>query len=103
MPERFSRTSVELDIEPATKAAPEKPDADTPFQILIVGDFSGRANRGLRAALSRLPVPAHIPPMQYCTDNAAMIAGLGHLAFQSKTFAPLDLDAITYSQFADHL
>jgi N6-L-threonylcarbamoyladenine synthase len=67
--------------------------------VIIGGGVS--ANHGLRAALSRLPVPAHLPLMQYCTDNAAMIAGLGYLAFQSKTFASLDLDAITYSQFRD--
>src|SRR5947207_938898 len=58
MPERFSTTSVQLDVEPGTKAAQEKPDADTPFQILIVGDFSGRANRGLCAPLAgRRPRP----------------------------------------------
>ena len=52
MPERFSRTSVQLDIEAGTQAVHERPDPDTPFQILIMGDFSGRANRGLHAPLA---------------------------------------------------
>jgi N6-L-threonylcarbamoyladenine synthase len=59
------------------------------------------ANRALRAALSRLLVPAHLPAMQYCTDNAAMSAGLAHLSFVAGNFAPLDIDAITHSQFRD--
>jgi type VI secretion system protein ImpC len=52
MPERFSRTSVQLDVETGTQAVHERPDPDTPFQILIMGDFSGRANRGLHAPLT---------------------------------------------------
>jgi type VI secretion system protein ImpC len=52
MPERFSRTSVQFDTEAGTQAVHERPDADTPFQILIMGDFSGRANRGLHAPLA---------------------------------------------------
>ena len=33
-------------------AAHEIPTSDTPFQILVVGDFSGRANRGIDAPLA---------------------------------------------------
>jgi type VI secretion system protein ImpC len=37
--------------------AHEVPGADTPFQILVAGDFSGRANRGVHAPLAgRRPV-----------------------------------------------
>src|SRR5881396_175267 len=42
--------------------------------VIVGGGVS--ANRGLRAALNKLPVPAFVPPMKYCTDNAAMSAGL---------------------------
>ncbi len=65
--------------------------------ILIGGGVS--ANRGLRAALSRFSIPVHFPPLEYCTDNAAMIAGLAEVHFQSGHFAALDLDAVTFSQF----
>jgi N6-L-threonylcarbamoyladenine synthase len=65
--------------------------------ILIGGGVS--ANRGLRAALVNFPVPVHFPPLAYCTDNAAMIAGLGDVQYRAGHFASLELDAITYSQF----
>ena len=65
--------------------------------VIIGGGVS--ANRGLRSALASFPVPVHFPPLAYCTDNAAMIAGLGNAQYQAGSFAALDLDAITYSQF----
>ena len=33
------------------------------------------ANSELRAAVSELGVPVWVPPVELCTDNAAMIAG----------------------------
>jgi len=67
--------------------------------ILIGGGVS--ANRGLRAALQTFPVPVYFPDWEYCTDNAAMSAGLAHIHYQNQTFSPLTLDAITHSQFLD--
>ena len=66
--------------------------------VIIGGGVS--ANRGLRAAMEKFPLPTFFPPLQYCTDNAAMSAGLAHVLLQSGKTSPLDLDAITYSQFA---
>jgi hypothetical protein len=37
--------------------------------------------------------------MRYCTDNAAMTAGLADVLLRDRQIASLDLDAITYSQF----
>ena len=65
--------------------------------VIVGGGVS--ANRGLRDALTRLPVPAFLPPMKYCTDNAAMSAGLADVYHREARFSALDLDAITYSQF----
>jgi N6-L-threonylcarbamoyladenine synthase len=65
--------------------------------VIVGGGVS--ANRGLREALTRLPVPAFVPPMKYCTDNAAMSAGLAHVYFNEGRFNALDLDAVTYSHF----
>jgi N6-L-threonylcarbamoyladenine synthase len=65
--------------------------------IIIGGGVS--ANRGLRRALAGFEVPVHFPPMEYCTDNAAMTAGLAHILFDQGQISSLDLDAITYSQF----
>jgi N6-L-threonylcarbamoyladenine synthase len=67
--------------------------------VIVGGGVS--ANRGLREALTRLPVPAFVPPMKYCTDNAAMSAGLADVYYRHGSFSALDLDAVTYSQFRD--
>jgi N6-L-threonylcarbamoyladenine synthase len=63
--------------------------------VIVGGGVS--ANRGLRAALHMLPVPVHVPPMQFCTDNAAMTAGLADVLLRDGRTAALDLDAITSS------
>ena len=63
--------------------------------ILIGGGVS--ANRGLREAMSRFPLPVFFPPLPYCTDNAAMSAGLAELYFQAGKFSALDLDAFASS------
>ncbi len=65
--------------------------------VVVGGGVS--ANRGLRATLLRLGLPVFLPELQYCTDNAAMCAGLAELLYRQKRFAALDLDAITYSRF----
>jgi N6-L-threonylcarbamoyladenine synthase len=65
--------------------------------IIIGGGVS--ANRGLRQALENFDVPVLFPPIEYCTDNAAMTAGLAHVLLSSGQTSSLDLDAITYSQF----
>jgi N6-L-threonylcarbamoyladenine synthase len=65
--------------------------------VIVGGGVS--ANRGLRAALDDFDVPVFFPPMRYCTDNAAMIAGLGHVMLEKGQVSAMDLDAITYSRF----
>ena len=66
--------------------------------VIVGGGVS--ANRGLREAMSRFGMPVFFPKMAYCTDNAAMSAGLAHLFLEAGKTSALDLDAITYSQFA---
>jgi N6-L-threonylcarbamoyladenine synthase len=63
--------------------------------VIVGGGVS--ANRGLRAALARLRVPSFVPALSYCTDNGAMIAGLGAMLLQTGTRSSLDLDAATSS------
>lgn len=67
--------------------------------VLIGGGVS--ANRGLRAALADFRVPTYFPELRYCTDNAAMSAGLAQIYFQSGRVSDLSLDAITSSQFSE--
>jgi N6-L-threonylcarbamoyladenine synthase len=90
----FQQACVEVLVE-KLKRAVRKIGAKS---VIVGGGVS--ANRGLRAALSSFAVPAYFPPMRYCTDNAAMSAGLAHLYLAAGKVSELDLDAMTYSQFA---
>jgi N6-L-threonylcarbamoyladenine synthase len=65
--------------------------------VIVGGGVS--ANSGLRAALQRLPAPVFVPPIRYCTDNAAMSAGLAEIYLREGRTSALDLDAITHSQW----
>jgi N6-L-threonylcarbamoyladenine synthase len=80
-----------------TKKLQRAIDQTSAKSILIGGGVS--ANRGLRAAVERLPVPTFVPHPQFCTDNAAMIAGLGHVLHDAGETSPLDLHA--YSTVRD--
>jgi len=90
----FQAACVDVILKKLTRAI-----AKTGARSVIVGGGVS-ANRGLRAALARLKVPAFVPPLRYCTDNAAMSAGLAHVYYEQGRFSDLSLDAITYSQFA---
>jgi N6-L-threonylcarbamoyladenine synthase len=62
-----------------------------PKSVVIAGGVS--ANLRLRQEVSRqLPVAMHYAPIEYCTDNGAMVAALGyHLALAGRTTDPLTL------------
>jgi len=55
------------------------------------------ANSALRSAVERLGTEMNckifLPKMEFCLDNAAMIAGLGYHYHRMKKFAGLDLEA----------
>ncbi|MBM4114196.1 MAG: hypothetical protein FJ253_12635, partial [Phycisphaerae bacterium] len=69
-------------------------DASFSPSALVVGGGVA-ANSRLRAELAsfaeRRRVPLRIPPLPYCLDNAAMIAGLGALRAARGERDPLDL------------
>jgi N6-L-threonylcarbamoyladenine synthase len=60
-------------------------------QVCLAGGVA--ANRGLRKAIQEWGLKYHwktfIPPMEYCTDNAAMIAITGYHKYLAADFAPL--------------
>jgi N6-L-threonylcarbamoyladenine synthase len=63
--------------------------------IAVAGGVA--ANSGLRAALraacDKRGWRLALPPMDLCTDNAAMIAGLAHDLYEAGVRSPLNLEA----------
>jgi N6-L-threonylcarbamoyladenine synthase len=64
-------------------------------RVIVGGGVA--ANRRLRDRFQkeadRLGIEIILPQMKYCTDNAAMIAGLGYHLFKAGRIADLELDA----------
>jgi N6-L-threonylcarbamoyladenine synthase len=64
-------------------------------QVLLAGGVA--ANRGLREALTarcdKAGLPLIIPPLQLCTDNAAMIAAAAFLKWERGAMSELDMKA----------
>lgn len=59
--------------------------------VLVAGGVS--ANKALRDAFhTRSPFPVHIPPIGLCTDNAAMMAGVGCFRLRAGQRDGLDMD-----------
>lgn len=87
----FQESVVEVLVEKAIRAV----RAYSSKQLLLSGGVA--ANRGLRKALeercAKEGIHLLIPPMEYCTDNAAMIGAAAHLKWQRGELAGLDLQA----------
>jgi N6-L-threonylcarbamoyladenine synthase len=92
----FQAAVVEVLFKKTIKAA-EKFAVD---DIVIAGGVS--ANSALRGKFTRQrKYIAHIPPLSLCTDNAAMIAGVGCYRFCADQRDDLEMDAAPTWSIAD--
>jgi len=83
----FQHAVVQILAEKTVAAAREYGAA----QILVAGGVA--ANGALRQRLAELaPVPVRLPPIRYCTDNAAMVGVAGHYRCMAGLRSGLDLD-----------
>jgi len=63
-------------------------------EILIAGGVS--ANKALREVfMEQNEFPVNIPPLDFCTDNAAMVASAGYFRFLQGDRNSLDMDILT--------
>ncbi len=85
----FQEAVVEVLVIKTLKAAQEFGAKE----ILVAGGVS--ANQALRDAFqTRSPLPVHIPPIWLCTDNAAMMAGVGCFRYRAGQRDALDIDVL---------
>jgi N6-L-threonylcarbamoyladenine synthase len=84
--------SYQRAIVEALVARTEKALRQTGLERLAIGGGVA-ANSELRTAVSELGVPVWVPPMELCTDNAAMIAGAARFTTPLPYPDYLSLDA----------
>ncbi|UNC93801.1 tRNA (adenosine(37)-N6)-threonylcarbamoyltransferase complex transferase subunit TsaD [Candidatus Contubernalis alkalaceticus] len=88
----FQQAVVEVLVEKAIQAA-ERKNVKT---IALSGGVA--ANLSLRSSLSRRASEegyrVYYPPLEFCTDNGAMIACAGIYQYLKKDFASMDLNAV---------
>ncbi|MAT43842.1 MAG: tRNA (adenosine(37)-N6)-threonylcarbamoyltransferase complex transferase subunit TsaD [Anaerolineaceae bacterium] len=85
----FQTAVIEVLFDKTMKAAQEYKVKS----IVVAGGVS--ANQQLRDTfLSQQKFPVFIPPLKYCTDNAAMIAAAGYYRFVHGKTDNLDIDVL---------
>jgi N6-L-threonylcarbamoyladenine synthase len=88
----FQRVAAEMLVEKLRRGA-----ARIQARSIVIGG-GVTANTAIRAAViglgKELGLPVHIPPFAYCTDNGAMIAGMGGLLLSHQKTSDLRLDTI---------
>jgi len=88
----FQQAVIDVLVEKTLSAAGEK----GVNAIALSGGVA--ANRTLRSTLlskaREKGFNLYFPPLEFCTDNAAMIACAGYYRYLRKEYAPLDLNAV---------
>ncbi len=87
----FQKVAVESITSKVRKAIKDKNIKN----VILAGGVA--ANKILRASIQNLSdelnVQLSIPPMKYCTDNAAMIAAAGYYAYKNGRISNLNLNS----------
>ncbi|NLV16424.1 MAG: tRNA (adenosine(37)-N6)-threonylcarbamoyltransferase complex transferase subunit TsaD [Syntrophomonadaceae bacterium] len=91
----FQEALVEVLVEKSINAARQK----NVKQILLAGGVAANARlrERITAEASANNIQIHIPALELCTDNAAMVACAGYYQYLDGDFAGLDLNAFPQS------
>jgi N6-L-threonylcarbamoyladenine synthase len=89
----YQEAIVDVLVEKTARAAAEQHVAS----VMIAGGVAANALLRQRMA-SRLKVPVHVPDLQFCTDNAAMIAAAAYQAVRRGASAGIDMDVAAQLQ-----
>ncbi|MBK5294733.1 MAG: type VI secretion system contractile sheath large subunit [Acidobacteriia bacterium] len=79
MAKPFSFGEINLDVDPGGRGSGIEREADAPFHMLVVGDFSGRASRGVVETGSRLSA---LRPVEVDRDNLDDVMAGMHVELQ---------------------
>lgn len=83
----FQRVAFENLIIPIKRAI-----KDTNIKKLIISGGVA-SNLYLRERIKNLEIKTYYPPIDLCTDNGAMIAGIGYLMYLKYGASPIEIDA----------
>ena len=88
----FQEAVVDALVEKVRRAAKKSGH----HQIVLAGGVA--ANQRLRKKMAEMAASHHLalfyPPLEYCTDNAAMIAAAGQLYYERDILADLSIQAV---------
>lgn len=93
----FQRAACRAVVLKLARACERLRETDAPPRTLLVGggvSANSRLRRELGAFARENRLELRLPPMAFCVDNAAMIAGLGAMLLQAGLVADLTLSAV---------
>lgn len=95
MPATFSFGKIQFDLSPGSNATRARRDSDSPFRLVVLGDFTGRASRGVLESFGpRRPVPVDCDNLEQSMKPLGAVVRLPVLdasgAFNDARFESMD-------------
>ena len=98
----FQHTIIETVMRKLERALDQLAQRGEAVRSLVIGggvSANAELRRRAEALGAQHGLPVHVPPLAYCLDNAAMIAGLAHAYHARRTCDDLDLPAVATTAY----